>query len=513
MEAVHREGEATDYWMPPLVVRRDGRPVGRIGAGDSVLFCCRRGEREIQLTRAFVDEPFDGFRRKHLDPLTFVPLTLYHPDFRDLPVAFPPVPAGATIGETVSRAGLRQLRLAEREKYAHVTFFFNGGRTEPFPGETDRCVPSNLDDPPSALPAICDVLEAELRRMLYDFAVVNLATGDILGHSTELVAKTRCAAEVDRALGRLLESARRRGYWMAVTADHGVLEDHGPVGGPPNVAHTRNPVPFLVIDPEGHARPLRPGDALCDVAPTLLDLLGLPQPEGMTGRSLLERAPEEPGRVLLVIVDGWGLGAGDRVHPIELAETPTWDRLTRGPFVTLLASGEAVGLLPESSGNSEAGHMNLGAGTPVAQDELRIEQAIASGRFASNPAIVRAIDDARRRGGALHLVGLLSERSSHGRIRYVEEAARQTHGVSTFVHWIADGRSAPPQAGASLVRQTGLRLVRFDVEAVTVVGRGLALDRGGDYEAKTRAAYRALVDGVGRSVDVVVRRADDPLGS
>ncbi len=513
MEAVYRAGEATDYWMPPLVACRDGRPVGRIQAGDSVLFCCRRGEREIQLTRAFVDQPFDGFRRKPLDPLTFVPLTLYHPDFRDLPVAFAPVPVGSTIGELVSRAGLRQLRLAEREKYAHVTFFFNGGRAEPFAGETDRSVPSNLEDPPSALPRVCDALEAELERTLYDFVVVNLATGDILGHSTELAAKTRCAAEVDRALGQLLECARRRGYWTATTADHGVLEDHGPVGGPPNVAHTRNPVPFVVVDPEGRARPVHPGSALCDVAPTLLDLLGLPRPQTMTGRSLLDRAPEEPGRVLLVILDGWGLGSGDRVRPIELAETPTWDRLMRGPMVALSASGTAVGLLPESSGNSEAGHMNLGAGTPVPQDELRIEQAIESGRFASNRAIGQAIDDARRRGGALHLIGLLSERSSHGRIRYVEEVARHPRGVAAFVHWIADGRSAPPQSGADLARQAGRRLSRAGVEAVTVVGRGLALDRGGDYEAKTRTAYRALVDGVGRSVDVGVRRAGAPLRS
>ncbi len=504
MEAVYREGAATDYWMPPLVAQRGGRPIGRIQPGDSVVLCCRRGEREIQLTRAFVDVRFDGFVRERLDPLTFVPLTLYHPDFRDLPVAFPPSPVGVTVGETVSGAGLRQLRLAEREKYAHVTFFFNGGRTEPFPGESDRSVPSNLDDPPSVLPALCDVLEDELDRMPYEFVVVNLATGDITGHSTELAAKIRCAASVDRALGRVLQLARLRGCWIAVTADHGLLEDHGPVGGPPNIAHTRNRVPFLVIDPQGRPRSLRPGDALSDVAPTLLDLLGIPRPPTMTGQSLLERAPEDPGRVLLVVLDGWGLGSRDRVNPIELAETPTWDRLVRGPFVTLSASGAAVGLLPESSGNSEAGHMNLGAGATVTQDEVRIERAIESGEFASNPAIVRAMNDARRRRGALHLVGLLSERSSHGRIRYVEEivaGVARGRGPETFAHWIADGRSTPPQGGAGLVRQAGLQLARAGVEAVTVVGRGFALDRGGEYDAKTRVAYRALADGDGRFVN------------
>jgi 2,3-bisphosphoglycerate-independent phosphoglycerate mutase len=491
---------ATDYWMPPLVAERGGRPVGRIHSRDSVVFCCRRGEREIQLTRAFVDSPFESFSRERLDPLTFVPLTLYHPDFRELPVAFLPSSLGPTIGDVVSRAGLRQLRLAEGEKYAHVTFFFNGGRAEPLPGETDLSVPSNLGDPLSALPALVGRLDAELDRIPYGFVVVNLATGDILGHSTELEAKMQCAAEVDRALEQILDVARLHGYWAAVTADHGLLEDHGPVGGPSNVAHTQSPVPFLVIDPGGRLQALRPGDALRDVAPTLLDLLGLPQAQGMTGRSLLEAVPAEAARVLLVILDGWGLGDSGRINPIELAKTPTWDRLARGPLVALAASGDAVGLLPGSSGNSEAGHMNLGAGTTVIQDEARIERAIESGEFASNPAIVQAFADARRRKGAVHLIGLLSERSSHGRARYVEEIALHAvrdRDVSVFVHWIADGRSAPPQGGADLVRRAGLTLAQAGVEATTVVGRGFALDRGGDYEGKTRVAYRALVDGIG----------------
>ncbi len=142
IRALYQEGQ-TDYSMEPLVlVDPEGIPVGRIRDGDSVIFCCRRGEREIQLTEAFVEPNFSPFPRKALRDLGFVALTLYHEKFRDLPVAFAPLRMRETLGEVVSRHGLRQLRVAESEKFAHVTFFFNGGTRRPFPGEDDIQVPS-----------------------------------------------------------------------------------------------------------------------------------------------------------------------------------------------------------------------------------------------------------------------------------------------------------------------------------------------------------------------------------
>ena len=147
VRAAYRTGQ-TDYALEPLVaVDAEGAPVGRIADGDAVVFCCRRGEREIQLTEAFTEPGFDRFPRPQLRNLTFVPLTLYHEKFKDLPVAFAPSQIPDTLGEIVSRAGLRQLRVAESEKYAHVTFFLNGGNSQPFAGEDDLRIPSPVGIP------------------------------------------------------------------------------------------------------------------------------------------------------------------------------------------------------------------------------------------------------------------------------------------------------------------------------------------------------------------------------
>ncbi len=494
-----REGH-TDYWLPPLVLWNETGPVGRIRAGDAVIFCCRRGEREIQLTRAFVDPGFDGFPRKRLEPLTFVTLTLYHPSLSWLPVAFAPRDVPDTLAEVLSRVEARQLHMAEREKFAHVTYFFNGGRAKPFAGEKDRYVPSFTDDPLRALPRLVDALREELKREDYLFAVVNIASGDILGHSTSLGDKIRCAEAVDGALREALDVAHGAGYTVLITADHGLLEDHGPPGGPPNTSHTTHPVPFLVLPPSGKGLEVAVDGKLADVAPTVLALLRLPIPEAMTGRPLLREAFRAE-RVLLVILDGWGLGERGHVNPIELARTPTWDELQRMPMARLAASGEAVGLLPGRKGNSEAGHMNLGAGRVVPQDEVRIEEALRTGRFADNPAFHRAMADAKERMGSLHLIGLLSRTSSHGSMEYVFELlrlARREKLERVFVHFITDGRSTPPGSAPGLLQEAGREIAAIGVGmVVTAMGRGIALDRSGDYAGKTRRAYEALVSGEG----------------
>lgn len=506
VESLYKEGH-TDYWLPPLILTTPSGPIGRIRPGDSVIFCCRRGEREIQLTRAFVEAEFNEFPRPRLEPLTFVPLTLYHPSLIHLPVAFSPHRIRDTLGEVISKHGMTQLRLAEKEKYAHVTYFFSGGRTDPFPEEVDRQVPSFLDDPPKSLPLLLEALKEEVTTRRPHLAVVNLATGDIMGHYGELEPKIRCAAEVDRTLGNILELAQKHGYWTVITADHGLLEDHGPEGGPTNVSHTTNRVPLVLVGPDGQRPRLAAEGILGDVAPTVLELLGIPKPAAMTGRSLLVEGPPLADRVLLVILDGWGLGEPGHVNPIELAETPIWDRLRAGPLACLEASGEAVGLLPGRKGNSEAGHMNLGAGRIVLQDEVRIEEAIRTGNFAENPAFHRAIDDAQARRGALHLLGLLSERSSHGSMDYMLEImklAKRKGCGRVFVHLITDGRSTRPGSAPELLRRFGTEMARIGVgEVVTLVGRGLALDRSGDYLGKTRPVYEALVEGKGVPVPLV----------
>ncbi|MBC7221289.1 sulfatase-like hydrolase/transferase [Candidatus Bipolaricaulota bacterium] len=499
----YRQGE-TDYWLSPLVVVDSRGAVGRVQTGDVVVFCCRRGEREIQLTRAFADPSFAHFPRTDLNPLLFVTLTRYHPDLWYLPAAFAPQDIADTIGEVVSRAGLHQLRAAEEEKYAHITYFLSGGRAAPFPGERDLRVPSSLSDPPRALPGLVRELRAAWAAHDPAWIAVNVATGDISGHSPAIEPKIACAEAVDQALEELLGLASQHGCWTVITADHGLLEDHGPPAGPPNNAHTTHHVPLIVVGPRGERPRLQPRGALADVAPTILAMMGMAIPDAMTGHPLVMDRGRMSHPVLLIILDGWGLPVEGRVDPITLANTPCWDALQRGPMARLDASGEAVGLLPGRKGNSEAGHLNIGAGRVVPQDEVRIEQAIAAGTFTRAPALQHAVATAKERGSSLHLIGLLSHQSSHGAVNYVVElvkAARREGVTRVYVHLITDGRSTVPGTAPQLLRELGQEMAQIGVGmAVTAVGRGLALDRGGDYIGKTQRAYRALVHGEGTAV-------------
>ena len=505
IDSLYDEGTSA-YWIPPLIlVDKDG-PIGRIKAGDAVIFCCRRGEREVQLTRAFVDDPFAGFSRERLDPLTFVPLTLYHPDFRSLPVAFHPQRIDHPLAEVVSESGLRQLHLAEQEKYAHVTYFFNGGRTDPFPGEIDLSVPSFLDDPLKAPPLLTSELRRALSEEPYPFVVINIASGDLIGHYPDLEAKIDCAEAVDHALGEVLSIAKKRGYWTAITADHGLLEEHGPVGGPVNTSHTTHLVPFLLVPPTGKTPALANEGRLADVAPTILSLLHIEAPQEMTGKSLVEGEIPGAERIMLVILDGWGLGEEGHINPIERARTPVWDNLIRQPMARLSASGEDVGLLPGQKGNSESGHMNMGTGRVIVQDDVRIARAIESGEFANNAAFRRAIDDVKRCDSSFHLLGILSRSSSHGSVEYplqLVKMARENGLQRVYLHLITDGRSTQPGRSSRLLREVGEEIARIGVGMiVTLVGRGYALDRGGDYEGKTKLVYEALVEGKGKQIEL-----------
>ncbi|MBU0704946.1 MAG: phosphoglycerate mutase (2,3-diphosphoglycerate-independent), partial [Chloroflexi bacterium] len=207
----------TDYSLEPLIlVDRRGNPAGRIQDGDAVVFCCRRGEREIQLTEAFADPTLDRFPRREFRDLLFVILTLYHEKFKDLPVAFAPTRIEDTLGEIVSRAGLRQLRVAESEKYAHVTFFLNGGNNQPFPHEDDVRVPSPQGIPVDQVPELSlPQVTAQVLRGIkegYDLIVANFANGDVLGHTQNREAKIECAALVDARLGQIVDAALAAGY-------------------------------------------------------------------------------------------------------------------------------------------------------------------------------------------------------------------------------------------------------------------------------------------------------------
>ncbi len=504
---LYLEGQ-TDYALEPIVlVDAQGQPIGRIRDGDAVIFCCRRGEREIQLTEAFAEPGFDRFPRAAFRSLTFVILTLYHDKFRDLPVAFAPARIDDTLGEAVSRSGLRQLHVAESEKYAHVTFFLNGGHNEPFPGEDDVRIPSPQGIPFDQVPELSlaqvagQVLHGIEQR--YDLIVANLANGDVIGHTASCDTKLRCAGLVDARLGQIVSAARATAYVVFVTADHGNLEEMIHADGTPNVAHTTNPVPFLLLDPRARGRTRVHDGRLADVAPTVLRALAVAQPSTMDGADLAaEHHWGGRRRVLLAILDGWGIGRSDETNPIHLAPTPVWDDLTRRyPCARLEAAGEAVGLQPGKAGNSEAGHMNIGAGRVVLQDDVRLDLAMKDGSFYNNETLCRTIAEARQRGTSLHLIGLLTKKSSHGSIDYPLALARMAMaaGLSrVYLHVIFDGRSTAPGSAPALLEELERQLEAIGVgQIVSGVGRGIALDRDGNY-ATTRRAYDALVLGIGR---------------
>jgi 2,3-bisphosphoglycerate-independent phosphoglycerate mutase len=503
---LYHQGQ-TDYSLEPIVlVDAQGNPVGRIRDGDAVIFCCRRGEREIQLTEAFVEPALDRFPRHVFKNLTFVILTLYHEKFKDLPVAFAPTRIKDTLGEIVSRANLRQLRIAESEKFAHVTFFFSGGNNQPFPGEDDVRVPSPKGIPFDQVPelALAQVAEQVLGGIekQYDLIVANSANGDVIGHTQNRDAKIRCAELVDARLGQIVRAALAADYVILVTADHGNLEEMTKADGTPHVSHTANPVPFLLVDPRGRSPVgLRDGN-LADIAPTVLDALGIAQPAAMDGASLV-REYDWGGRrrVLLLVLDGWGIGRNDDTNPIFLGQTPVWDDLTqRYPCARLQAAGEAVGLKPGKPGNSEAGHMNMGAGRVVLQDDVRLDLAMADGSFYTNETLCRAIGEVKQRNASLHLIGLLSEKSSHGSIDYPLALLRMAKANDlrrVYVHIIFDGRSTEPGSAPAMLEKLEMQVEEIGVgQIVSGVGRGIALDRDGNY-AKTKCAYDALVFGAG----------------
>ncbi|MFO8060824.1 MAG: 2,3-bisphosphoglycerate-independent phosphoglycerate mutase [Bacillota bacterium] len=286
LEESYSRGQTDEFVQPTVVGGYAGyRP------GDAFLFFNFRADRARQLVQALLDPGLSTCDVAPLvPPADLVTMVQYGREF-DCPVAFAPVEVTGTLGEWVSRVGYRQLRLAETEKYAHVTYFFNGGREEPFPGEQRVLIPSppvaTYDmKPEMSAERVTDAVVDGIGSSSYDLIVANLANLDMVGHTGDFDAAVRAAAAVDACLGRVAGATLEAGGMLLVTADHGNAETMVDADGEPHTAHTANDVPFiLVAGSDGWA--LRESGGLADVAPTVLDLLGIRQPELMTGRSLL----------------------------------------------------------------------------------------------------------------------------------------------------------------------------------------------------------------------------------
>ena len=289
LQAAYARGESDEFVQATLITGGDG--VSRMEDGDVVVCMNFRADRVREITRALTDPGFTGFQRQRLPALaSYVCLTSYGDEFSRLPVAFGAQSVRNGFGEYLASRGLRQLRIAETEKYAHVTYFFNGGVEATYPGEDRVLVPSakvatyDLKPEMSAY-ELTDKLLAAIETRQYDAIVCNYANGDMVGHTGNLGAAVKAIETLDECLGRAVAAQQARGGEVLITADHGnaeMMHDQGT--GQSHTAHTLNLVPCLYV---GRSATMSPGGALQDVAPTLLAMMGLPQPQEMTGRSLI----------------------------------------------------------------------------------------------------------------------------------------------------------------------------------------------------------------------------------
>ena len=290
------KNEKTDEFVVPCVIQEDGKPVATVEAGDSMIFFNFRPDRTREITRAFIDANFSDFERLGgYKPVTFVGMTRYDDTFTNIETAFKPVTLTNTMGEYLAANGKTQLRIAETEKYAHVTFFFNGGVEAPNPGEDRELIPSpkvttyDLKPEMSAYEVTDKAVEL-IGSGKYDVMILNFANCDMVGHTGVLEAAEKAVKTVDACVDRVVKAVLATGGQVLITADHGNADMMiDPTTGEPFTAHTTNKVPFILVDPSRKDAKLREGGRLADLAPTMLELMGLPKPAEMTGESLIAK--------------------------------------------------------------------------------------------------------------------------------------------------------------------------------------------------------------------------------
>lgn len=293
VEDAYARGETDEFVLPTVIDGTDGR----IKDGDSVIMFNFRPDRAREITRALCDSAFGGFERSVLPKnLKYVCMTEYEAGMPGVEIAFPPEHPSGTLGEYVSKLGMHQLRLAETEKYAHVTFFMNGGIEKPFPGEERILVPSpkvatyDLQPEMSAYELRDNAVKA-LGSGKYDLIIMNFANADMVGHTGVFDAAVKAVEAVDSCIGSIMKAAENAGASVFITADHGNADVMKDADGNPVTKHSTNPVPAIVVLPpySGDGYGVRDGGILADIAPTLLEMMGLEKPSEMTGKSIITR--------------------------------------------------------------------------------------------------------------------------------------------------------------------------------------------------------------------------------
>jgi len=507
-EAVRRryqKGEGDEELSPLVRADAQGKPIYRIQPGEVVIFYDLRGEREVELSRALTELDFPYF--PIAGPVQLYTMIEYHPSL-NARVAFPPEERlKNTLCEVLSSAGISILKISESEKAIHLGYFLNGKRVEPFPGEERMVIPSPQVDDYSKVPELSAQQVAEkslelISNPAYKFIVINFANVDVVGHLENESAILKAVEVVDRQMARVVEKALSLGITCLITADHGTVEKWLYPDGAIDTGHTSSPVPLILADVRLKGKKLSlPEGELIDLAPTILSLFNLPLPREMSGKNLLKDFPLRSERVLLLILDGWGWREEEYGNLILKANTSNFDRLWQDfPHTILKASGLSVGMPEGTVGNSEAGHLHIGAGRKIYSDRLRIDLAIEKGDFFKNPVFLEAIQLSREKKLPLHLLGIVSFYSSHGSLEHLFallDLSRKEELEQVYLHCLLGRRGERPESGAYYIAQLEDYCSRLGLGRVaTVMGRFWALDREERWERVERA-YRALVFGEG----------------
>ena len=428
-------------------------------------------------------------------------------------VAFPPEEIiQDTLSDIISQNHLKQVKITEAEKATHIGFFLNGKKNELIPGEERIIVPTRkdvalFDEAPEM--SIEEITRAALHKISDEncnFIVVNFPNVDVVGHIENENAVIKAVETVDKHAGILIDAARKEGFPVIVTADHGTVEKWRYPDGSVDTGHTDSPVPFILLHPDKKLT-LRKKGELIDVAPTALSIFGLEPSPLMTGASLLKQkqgsfSPRQ--RLLIIILDGWGLNNDSSANLIARARTPVMDKLIKSyPMAKLDAAGEAVGLPAGTVGNSEAGHLHIGAGRKIYSDRLKIDQSIIDKSFYQNPAFLSVMRKAKKTGGPLHLMGIVSFFSSHGSINHLfalMDMAKNEGICDLFIHAMLGRRGEMPESGAQYIKKIEEKSLSLKLgKVVSVIGRYWSMDREENWD-RINKTYRMLVYGEGEKI-------------
>ena len=543
----YKNGEEDEQLEPIVLSDEKGEAIGRFKDGDYVIFYDIRGEREIELTRSFVDKDFKEFPVKKMKP-NFVTMIEYDKKL-DVKVAFPPVDRiKNSLSEIISKNGLKQVKIVESEKAVHLTYFFNGKSKEIFSNEeriiieSDKNVKSLDEKPEMRIHNVTNSIIEKIKDKKTHYILANFANVDVQGHIENEEAIKKAIEIEDICTGKVVKEAIKEGVTTIITADHGTVEKWLYQDGTKDTGHTNSPVFFILIEPDKEIHEmikLREKGELSDVAPTILDLFNIEKTKEMTGKSLFIENPyfksndindekfyeidenngdkknvknisdssileKQKRRVLLLILDGWGVNDNEYGNLIHASNTQNIDNLLMNyPNSRLSASGVAVGNPKGSVGNSEVGHLHLGAGRRILSDKVRIDNSIIDETFFENNSFQWAMRNAKLEKKALHLLGIVSFFSSHGSIEHLKaliKLAKKEDVDNVYIHALLGRRGEKPESGAIYINEIEKECLKLNTgKLVSVIGRHWALDREENWD-RVEKTYRTLVYGDGRKV-------------